>query len=68
MTTHNPDHAFLCCDRVILLTKDKNVMEGPVDEVVTEENLHRAYGVEVKIAETEGPDGRIVRSCVPMLN
>lgn len=23
MTTHNPDHAFLCCDRVILLTKDK---------------------------------------------
>ena len=28
MTTHNPDHAFLCCDRVILLTKDKQVLEG----------------------------------------
>ena len=45
-----------------------SLMEGPVDEVVTEENLNRAYGVEVKIAGTECPDGRIVRSCVPMLN
>ncbi len=68
MTTHNPDHAFLCCDRVILLTKHKEVLEGPVDEIVTEENLHRAYGVEVKITETRGDDRRIVRSCVPMLS
>ena len=68
MTTHNPDHAFLCCDRVILLTKHKEVLEGPVNEIVTEENLHRAYGVEVKITETRGDDGRIVRSCVPMLS
>ena len=68
MTTHNPDHAFLCCDRVILLTKDKEVLEGTVDEIVTEENLRRAYGVEVKISETVGADGRIVKSCVPMLS
>ncbi len=68
MTTHNPDHAFLCCDRVILLTKDKEVMEGTVDEIVTEDNLRKAYGVDVKISTTEAPDGRIIRSCVPMLN
>ena len=68
MTTHNPDHAFLCCNRVILLTKHKEVLEGPVDEIVTEANLYRAYGVEVKITETRGDDGRIVRSCVPMLS
>ena len=68
MTTHNPDHAFLCCDRVILLTKDKEVLEGTVDEIVTEENLRRAYGVEVKITETAGRDGSIIRSCVPMLD
>lgn len=67
MTTHNPDHAFLCCDRVILLTKNKEVLEGTVDEIVTEENLRRAYGVDVKISSTQGPDGRIIRSCVPML-
>ena len=67
MTTHNPDHAFLCCDRVILLTKDKEVLEGTVDEIVTEDNLRKAYGVEVKITETVGTDGRMIRSCVPML-
>jgi len=67
MTTHNPDHAFLCCDRVILLTKNKEVLEGPVDEIVTEENLRRAYGVDVKITSTVTGDGKITRSCVPVL-
>lgn len=67
MTTHNPDHAFLCCDRVILLTKDKEILEGPVDEIVTEENLRRAYGVDVKITTTLTDTGRIIKSCVPML-
>ena len=68
MTTHNPDHAFLCCDRVILLTKQKEILEGTVDEIVTEENLRRAYGVEVKITETKADNGEIIRSCVPMLD
>ena len=67
MTTHNPDHAFLCCDRVILLTKDREIMEGTVDEIVTEENLRRAYGVDVKITATVTESGRTIRSCVPML-
>lgn len=67
MTTHNPDHAFLCCDRVILLTKDKKILEGNVDDIVTEENLRKAYGVEVKITTTKTESGRIVRSCVPLL-
>ncbi|MBR5429245.1 MAG: ABC transporter ATP-binding protein [Firmicutes bacterium] len=68
MTTHSPDHAFLCCDRVILLTKDKEILEGPVDEIVTEANLRRAYGVEVKIAETRTGEGKLIRSCVPVLD
>lgn len=67
MTTHNPDHAFLCCDRVILLTREREVLEGSVEEIVTEENLRRAYGVEVRISETRTESGKIVRSCVPML-
>lgn len=67
MTTHNPDHAFLCCDRVILLTKDKEILEGPVDEIVTEENLRRAYHVDVRITRTVTPEGKEIRSCVPML-
>ncbi|MGI5089526.1 ABC transporter ATP-binding protein [Treponema vincentii] len=67
MTTHNPDHAFLCCHRVILLTKDKQVLEGTVDEIVTEENLRKAYGVEVRITTTVTEAGEKIRSCVPLL-
>lgn len=67
MTTHSPDHTFLCCDRVILITRDKQVLEGTVDEIVTEENLRKAYGVEVRIVETRSADGEIVRSCIPMI-
>ncbi|MBQ8930297.1 MAG: ABC transporter ATP-binding protein [Oscillospiraceae bacterium] len=67
MTTHNPDHAFLCCDRVILLTRGKEVMEGTVDEIVTEENLRLAYGVQVRISTTVTETGEKIRSCVPML-
>ena len=66
MTTHNPDHAFLCCDRAILLTKEGIPIIGLVDEVVTEENLEKAYGVKVKIIESKLPDG-VVKSCVPLL-
>ena len=67
MTTHSPDHTFLCCDRVILITRDKRVMEGTVDEIVTEENLKEAYGVEVRIVETRSESGELVRSCIPMI-
>lgn len=68
MTTHSPDHAFLCCDRIILLTKDKQIMEGPVDEIVTEENLKKAYGIDVRIAETKNNNGNIIKTCVPLLH
>lgn len=67
MTTHAPDHTFLCCDRVILITKDKRVLEGTVDEIVTEENLKEAYGVDVRIVEALSRDGRRIRSCIPVI-
>lgn len=65
MTTHSPDHTFLCCDRVILITKDKRVLEGPVDEIVTEENLKEAYGVDVRIVEGVNEKGEKIKSCIP---
>lgn len=67
MTTHSPDHAFLCCDRIILITKNKEVMIGAVDEIVTEENLKKAYNVDVKIVETKSANGELIKTCVPIL-
>lgn len=68
MITHNPDHAFLCCDRVILITKGKEIFEGTVNELVTEENLHRAYGVDVRIVESVSDNGEIIKSCIPVID
>ena len=67
MTSHNPDHAFLCCSDAILITRDGQVISGTVDDVVTEENLKRAYGIDVRITTAPGTDGHPVKTCVPTL-
>lgn len=67
MTSHNPDHAFLCCSNAILITREGNVIAGPVDNVVTEENLRLAYGIDVRITTAPGADGSPVKTCVPTL-
>jgi iron complex transport system ATP-binding protein len=66
MTTHVPDHAFLCSTRVALLRKD-GFSVGTPEEIVTEENLKAVYGVAVKITSTAAPNGRFVKACVPMI-
>lgn len=62
MTTHNPDHAFLVADRVLLATRD-GCTEGGVDEVLTGPALSQAYGTPIDIV---GMDGE--RSCVLRLD
>ena len=66
MTTHNPDHAFLCATRVVLISRSKEVYAGSADEVVTEERLREAYGVDV-ILTTAERGGRRVKTCVPAI-
>jgi len=68
MTSHFPDHAFLCCTKVALMQKNNVFTIGTVDEVVTEENLKMAYGVDVKITSAINNKGEKVKSCVPMIN
>lgn len=68
MTSHFPDHAFLCCSKVALMQKNNIFNIGTVDEVVTEENLKRAYGVEVKITSVLNGKGEKIKTCVPIIN
>lgn len=60
MTTHFPEHAlFLKGDTLIL--KDGLVMsKGKADDIITEKNMSKLYGIEVNIREIED---RIV--CIP---
>lgn len=68
MTTHNPDHAFLCGTKAALIDRQGHIEIGPVDDVVTERGLARAYGVKVDIVRTENERGDPVRTCVPQLD
>lgn len=67
MTSHFPDHAFLCSTKVALMQKNSQFSVGTVDEVVTEENLKAAYGVDVKIIKTAKDKGVEITACVPLL-
>jgi iron complex transport system ATP-binding protein len=67
MTSHVPDHAFLCSAKTALLCGDGNMRTGSADEIITEENLNEAYGVGVKIFESVTEDGNRIKSCVPLL-
>ena len=64
MSTHAPDHAFACADRVLLMQDGRIVAEGEPEAVLTSERLREVYGVEVWISRVPGLDRPV---CVPRL-
>jgi iron complex transport system permease protein len=67
LSTHDPDHAFLCAHRVALLHHGRLARLGRPDEVITAESLREVYGVQVTITQVTRADGRTARVCVPAL-
>ncbi|NLW78899.1 MAG: ABC transporter ATP-binding protein [Ruminococcaceae bacterium] len=67
MTTHQPDHVFLCEASVALMMRDNATLSGAANDVITEENLRRAYGINVAVlhAPHQGAD---LRLCQPRLD
>ena len=53
--THYPVHALRHADKALLLDKNGNVRFGAVHEVITEENMRNAFGVETVIGQIETP-------------
>jgi len=68
MTSHFPDHAFLCSSKVVLMQKGKIYHIGDSKDTVTEENLRKTYGIEVKITSVKNTAGHEVKTCVAMIN
>lgn len=69
MTSHFPDHAYLCCDKAAVMSRTKPFRVDGVEKIVTQETLEEAYGIPVKVASIEvpeHPDGRVT-TCVPLL-
>jgi len=67
LSTHDPDHAFLCTQRVALLHHGRLARLGPPEDVITRESLREVYGVDVAVTEATRADGRSARVCVPTL-
>jgi iron complex transport system ATP-binding protein len=51
LSTHDPDHVFLCGDRAALLRDGRLVALGPPSQVITEEALAALYGVAIEVVE-----------------
>jgi iron complex transport system ATP-binding protein len=54
-STHDPDHAFLCADRVALLHDGRLLRFGPPREALTPATLRTVYGVDVAVVEIDQP-------------
>lgn len=68
MTSHFPNHAFLCSSKTMIMQKNSIYKVGKANEVMTEENLKAAYGIEIKIANIENGNGEKINTCVPLIS
>jgi iron complex transport system ATP-binding protein len=66
MISHFPNHVWKIGTSVAMLGNHKMVAQGPVDQVMTEENLSETYGVDVTIYAAES-GGKHTRFCDPNL-
>ena len=61
--SHDPDHAFLTSQRVLLLAEGRALEIGPPAQVIRADSLKRLYGVSVDVLPLAG--GR--HTCLPEL-
>lgn len=67
LTTHYPNHVFLCASSVAVIKGRQDFVIGGVEEIVTQQLLEEIYGIDVSIVKTESPAGQAVKSVIPYL-
>jgi iron complex transport system ATP-binding protein len=67
LSTHDPDQAFLCAQRVAILHQGRLAYLGLPREVITSETLRAVYGVEVEVLPLDSANGQRLLVCVPSL-
>ncbi|KZX12176.1 ABC transporter ATP-binding protein [Methanobrevibacter filiformis] len=53
MSSHYPDHSFISSNKVAIMQNKTFIDMGPPDLVVNEENLKKAYDLDISIVELE---------------
>jgi iron complex transport system ATP-binding protein len=66
MTTHIPDHTFLCSSKVALIKNGDEFLTGPAGQIITRSALRDIYGIEISV-ETIPVEGREATVCVPVI-
>jgi len=67
LSTHDPDHAFICADRVAMLHEGKLARMGAPEETITAASLRELYGVSVEVTQVETESGARRTACIPLL-
>lgn len=66
LSTHDPDQALLCADRVAMLHEGRLLACGGTHEVMTVAHLQTLYGVAVSVIEVPLPRGGKRKLCLPL--
>lgn len=64
-TTHQPDQAFQCGAKTAFLFRDGPMCFGTADQVITEQNLRRAYHADIRVLEVLDADGHSLKITTP---
>jgi iron complex transport system ATP-binding protein len=67
LSTHDPDHAFVCADRVAMLHEGRLAQTGAPADAITSDSMRQLYGVEVVVTEVDLGAGLRRSSCLPVL-
>jgi iron complex transport system ATP-binding protein len=65
LSTHDPDQAFLCADRVAMLHEGRLARLGAPEATITADSLKEIYGVEVVVVRVLMEGGRERAVCIP---
>lgn len=66
MTTHFPDHTFMCSSKVAIIKNSDDFLIGSADEVITAKLLRDIYGIDVTVEKIILED-RVATICVPLM-
>lgn len=66
LSTHDPDHAFLCADRVAMLSGGALIACGKPETEMTAARLRQLYDVDVAVTTVALADGAARRVCVSL--
>ena len=65
LNTHYPEHALDISDKALMLNRSGESSFGAASEVITEDNLRKAFEVDVRIKDVD-IEGRMHRSVLPV--